>query len=202
MLGWPLRDLCSGIHPARWTLGRFCLSRRGARIAAARAVQADVRWPGSVTRHSQSVGFVADRATCTANPFGAPSRTSTNCRSPDYSLFRGAGDLSVQWTAGFWRTIGIEKPARPAPIGCTYCKLSPGNKTEIAARRAGQAVFLTNRRKSISAGRSRSLSTSTSSTNIELVYWLADTFLALPPPVFDEAGRALWMAELTASRSG
>jgi anaerobic magnesium-protoporphyrin IX monomethyl ester cyclase len=96
----------------------------------------------------------------------------------DYSLFEEQA-IYRPMDGRVWRTVGIENQ-RGCPYRCTYCN-SPGNN-RIALAEQGSVFY---RRKSISRTMAE-LEHQHKLHNIELVYWLADTFLALPPPVFDE----------------
>lgn len=96
----------------------------------------------------------------------------------DYSLFEEQA-IFRPMDGRLWRTIGIEMQ-RGCPYQCTYCN-SPGNN-RIAVAEQGSAFY---RRKSLDRTMAE-LEHQHKRYGIELVYWLADTFLALPTPYFDE----------------
>jgi radical SAM superfamily enzyme YgiQ (UPF0313 family) len=96
----------------------------------------------------------------------------------DYSLFEDQA-IYRPMEGRVWRTMGIESQ-RGCPYQCTYCN-SPGNN-RVALDEQGTRFH---RRRSI--GRTMAeIEHQHRLHNIELVYWLADTFLAVSKREFDE----------------
>lgn len=111
---------------------------------------------------------------------------------PDYSLFEPQA-IYRPMQGKIRRTVGIESQ-RGCPFPCTFCN-SPSQSA--LARADGGAAF--NRRKSPRRIREE-IDFLHKRHDIELIYWLADTFLALPPREFDELAEvyedvriAFWM---------
>ncbi|MFI6348019.1 B12-binding domain-containing radical SAM protein [Streptomyces sp. NPDC050560] len=96
----------------------------------------------------------------------------------DYSLFEEQA-IYRPMEGRLWRTIGIESQ-RGCPYQCTYCN-SPGNN-RMAVAEQGSKFY---RRKSLDRVMAE-LDHLNKRHDIELVYWLADTFLAVPNKYFDE----------------
>lgn len=97
---------------------------------------------------------------------------------PDYSLFESQA-IYRPMQGKIWRTVGIESQ-RGCPYPCTFCN-SPSQNVLAKSERKG--VY--NRRKS-PRRIMEEIDYLHKRHNIELVYWLADTFLALPGREFDE----------------
>jgi anaerobic magnesium-protoporphyrin IX monomethyl ester cyclase len=96
----------------------------------------------------------------------------------DYSLFEEQA-IYRPMEGRVWRTIGIESQ-RGCPYQCTYCN-SPG-QNRVALAEQGSKFY---RRRTVERTMAE-LEHQHRTHNIELVYWLADTFLALPQRDFDE----------------
>ncbi|WP_406430650.1 B12-binding domain-containing radical SAM protein [Streptomyces sp. NBC_00631] len=111
------------------------------------------------------------------NPLG-PRVDLDHLPFADYSLFEEQA-IYRPMEGKLWRTIGIESQ-RGCPFQCTYCN-SPG-QNRIANAEQGSKFY---RRKSLDRTMAE-LDHQHKEHNIELVYWLADTFLALPTRAFDE----------------
>lgn len=97
---------------------------------------------------------------------------------PDYDLFEEKA-IHRPMQGRIWRTVGIESQ-RGCPYTCTYCN-SPG-QNDLAKREQGSLFY---RKKSLARvmDEIRHLH---AKYNIELIYWLVDTFLALSTQEFDE----------------
>jgi radical SAM superfamily enzyme YgiQ (UPF0313 family) len=111
------------------------------------------------------------------NPLG-PRVNLDELPFADYSLFEEQA-IYRPMEGRLWRTIGIESQ-RGCPFQCTYCN-SPG-QNRIASAEQGSMFY---RRKSLQRVMAE-LEHQHKLHNIELVYWLADTFLAMPRRDFDE----------------
>jgi anaerobic magnesium-protoporphyrin IX monomethyl ester cyclase len=121
--------------------------------------------------------LVREDGTLYRNPLG-PRVDLDELPFADYSLFEEQA-IYRPMEGRLWRTIGIESQ-RGCPYKCTYCN-SPG-QNRIASAEQGSWFY---RRKSLSRVMAE-LEHQHKLHNIELVYWLADTFLALPRRDFDE----------------
>ncbi len=121
--------------------------------------------------------WVREDGTLHRNPLG-PRVDLDTLPFADYSLFEEQA-IYRPMEGRLWRTIGIESQ-RGCPYQCTYCN-SPG-QNRIASEEQGNLFY---RRKSLDRVMAE-LSHLHKLHNIELVYWLADTFLAMPQRVFDE----------------
>ena len=111
------------------------------------------------------------------NPLGQRADLET-LPFADYSLFE-AQAIYRPMEGRLWRTIGIESQ-RGCPYQCTYCN-SP-SQNQVALAEQGSRFY---RRRSIERTMAE-LDHQHRRHQIELVYWLADTFLALPTREFDE----------------
>jgi len=118
-----------------------------------------------------------EEGTLHRNPLGARVDLET-LPFADYSLFEEQA-IYRPMEGKLWRTIGIESQ-RGCPYQCTYCN-SPG-QNRVALLEQGSKFY---RRRSIERTMAE-LEHQHRLHNIELVYWLADTFLALPQRDFDE----------------
>jgi anaerobic magnesium-protoporphyrin IX monomethyl ester cyclase len=121
--------------------------------------------------------WVREDGTLHRNPLG-PRVDLDRLPFADYSLFEEQA-IYRPMEGRLWRTIGIESQ-RGCPYQCTYCN-SPG-QNRIAFTEQGSKFY---RRKSLERTMAE-LEYQHKLHNIELVYWLADTFLALPTRDFDE----------------
>ena len=121
--------------------------------------------------------WVRDNGTLYRNPLG-PRVNIDEVPFADYSLFEEQA-IYRPMEGRLWRTIGIESQ-RGCPYQCTYCN-SPG-QNRIASDEQGSPFY---RRKSLSRVMAE-LEHQHKLHNLELVYWLADTFLALSSRDFDE----------------
>lgn len=111
------------------------------------------------------------------NPLG-PRVNLDTLPFADYSLFE-AQAIYRPMEGRLWRTIGVEIQ-RGCPFKCTYCN-SPGQNS-LAIAEQGSLFY---RRKSLARVMAE-LEHQHAQHGIELVYWLADTFLALSRRDFDE----------------
>lgn len=121
--------------------------------------------------------WVRENGTLHRNPLG-PRVDLDELPFADYSLFEPQA-IYRPMEGRLWRTIGIESQ-RGCPFKCTYCN-SPGQNS-LAVLEQGSMFY---RRKSLSRVMAE-LEHQHKLHNIELVYWLADTFLALSRRSFDE----------------
>lgn len=121
--------------------------------------------------------WVRQDGTVHRNPLG-PRVDLDSLPFADYSLFEEQA-IYRPMEGRLWRTVGIESQ-RGCPFQCTYCN-SPG-QNRIASEEQGSLFY---RRKSLSRVMAE-LEHQHKQHRIELVYWLADTFLALPRRDFDE----------------
>jgi anaerobic magnesium-protoporphyrin IX monomethyl ester cyclase len=96
----------------------------------------------------------------------------------DYSLFEPQA-IYRPMEGKIWRTIGIESQ-RGCPYQCTYCN-SPSNN-RMSQEELGTKFY---RRKPLDRVMAE-IEHQNREHGIELVYWLADTFLAMPSKDFDE----------------
>ena len=96
---------------------------------------------------------------------------------PDYSLFE---DMAIYraMQGKIWRTLGIESQ-RGCPNTCTYCN-SP-SQNGLVKKERGESYY---RKKSLKRVREE-IDYLNKKHKIELIYWLADTFLALSNREFD-----------------
>ncbi|MDB5810208.1 MAG: Radical superfamily enzyme YgiQ family [Betaproteobacteria bacterium] len=97
---------------------------------------------------------------------------------PDYDLFEPEA-IHRPMQGRIWRTLGIESQ-RGCPYTCTYCN-SPG-QNDLAKREQGTLFY---RKKSLPKVMEE-IAFLHKKYNIELIYWLVDTFLALSSQEFDE----------------
>lgn len=97
---------------------------------------------------------------------------------PDYDLFEPQA-IHRPMQGRIWRTLGIESQ-RGCPYTCTYCN-SPG-QNDLAKREQGSMFY---RKKSLPKVMEE-IAFLHKKYNIELIYWLVDTFLALSTKEFDE----------------
>jgi radical SAM superfamily enzyme YgiQ (UPF0313 family) len=97
---------------------------------------------------------------------------------PDYDLFEPQA-IHRPMQGRIWRTLGIESQ-RGCPYTCTYCN-SPGQNA-LAKSEQGHLFY---RKKSL-AKTFEEIEFLHKKYNIELIYWLVDTFLALSGAEFDE----------------
>ncbi len=121
--------------------------------------------------------WVREDGTVHRNPLGARVDLDT-LPFADYSLFEDQA-IYRPMEGRLWRTIGIESQ-RGCPYQCTYCN-SPG-QNRVALAEQGSKFY---RRKSLNRTMAE-LEHQNKLHDIELVYWLADTFLAMPTRDFDE----------------
>jgi radical SAM superfamily enzyme YgiQ (UPF0313 family) len=121
--------------------------------------------------------WVREEGTLYRNPLG-PKVGLDALPFADYSLFEEQA-IYRPMDGRLWRTIGIESQ-RGCPYKCTYCN-SPG-QNRLAFAEQGHQFY---RRKSLDRVMAE-IEHQHKLHNIELVYWLADTFLALPRRDFDE----------------
>ena len=111
------------------------------------------------------------------NPLG-PAVVLDDLPFPDYDLFEPQA-IHRPMQGRIWRTLGIESQ-RGCPYTCTYCN-SPG-QNDLAKREQGSMFY---RKKSL-AKVMEEIALLRKKYNIELIYWLVDTFLALSAHEFDE----------------
>lgn len=111
------------------------------------------------------------------NPLG-PAVVLDDLPFPDYDLFEPQA-IHRAMQGRIWRTLGIESQ-RGCPYTCTYCN-SPG-QNDLAKREQGTLFY---RKKSL-AKVMEEIAFLHKKYNIELIYWLVDTFLALGSEEFDE----------------
>ena len=97
---------------------------------------------------------------------------------PDYDLFEPQA-IYRPMQGRIWRTLGVESQ-RGCPYTCTYCN-SPGQNA-LAQGAQGKLFY---RKKSLSRVMEE-IAFLHKKYNIELIYWLVDTFLALSGKEFDE----------------
>jgi anaerobic magnesium-protoporphyrin IX monomethyl ester cyclase len=97
---------------------------------------------------------------------------------PDYDLFEEQA-IYRPMQGKIWRTMGIESQ-RGCPYACTFCN-SPSQNI-LAKHEQGSRFY---RKKSIQRVRDE-LEYLNNKHNVELVYWLTDTFLAVTDKEFDE----------------
>jgi len=97
---------------------------------------------------------------------------------PDYDLFEPQA-IHRPMQGRIWRTLGIESQ-RGCPYTCTYCN-SPSQN--YLARQEQGSVFY--RKKSLKKV-AEEIEYLHKKHNMELIYWLVDTFLALSNREFDE----------------
>lgn len=111
------------------------------------------------------------------NPLG-PAVVLDDLPFPDYDLFEPQA-IHRPMQGRIWRTLGIESQ-RGCPYTCTYCN-SPG-QNDLARREQGSMFY----RKRSLAKVMDEVAFLHKKYNIELIYWLVDTFLALSTREFDE----------------
>lgn len=97
---------------------------------------------------------------------------------PDYDLFEEQA-IYRPMQGKIWRTVGIESQ-RGCPFTCTYCN-SPSNNA-ITKSETNSRFY---RKKSLEKVHEE-ISVLKKRHNIELIYWLVDTFLALSDKEYDE----------------
>lgn len=120
-----------------------------------------VRRDGNITKNQMGPTVVLDEL-----PF------------PDYDLFEPQA-IYRPMQGRIWRTLGIESQ-RGCPYTCTYCN-SPGQNALFKSQ-LGKMFY---RKKSWSRVMEE-IAFLHKKYNIELIYWLVDTFLALSSEEFDE----------------
>jgi len=111
------------------------------------------------------------------NPLG-PAVVLDDLPFPDYDLFEPQA-IHRPMQGQIWRTLGIESQ-RGCPYTCSYCN-SPG-QNDLAKREQGSMFY----RKRSLAKVMEEIAFLHKKYNIELIYWLVDTFLALGNREFDE----------------
>lgn len=97
---------------------------------------------------------------------------------PDYSLFEEQA-IYRPMQGKLWRTIGVESQ-RGCPFQCTYCNSPAQNR--IAREEQGSIFY----RKKSTKRVMEEIAYLRQRHNIELIYWLVDTFLAISTREFDE----------------
>jgi anaerobic magnesium-protoporphyrin IX monomethyl ester cyclase len=107
-----------------------------------------------------------------------PKVNIDNLPFPDYDLFEEQA-IYRPMQGKIWRTMGIESQ-RGCPFTCTYCN-SPSQNV-LSKHEQGHRFY---RKKNIQRVREE-LDYLNKKYNIELVYWLTDTFLAVTDREFDE----------------